>query len=233
MSSAKTVVVSCEHARNNIPKTYIKLFEKAGKELKTHRGYDIGALELFDVLDCDYIAHKQAATTSRLLVDVNRSLYRRSLFSEFTRELTKKEKAQILEDYYYAYRRPFEKEIEQLWQRGKKVLHLSVHSFTPELNGEIRQTDFGILYNPEREEEKQFAKLWKAELKKIMPDYRTRFNYPFRGKPDGFVRYFRDLEPLNYLGIEFEMNQKYAADSALKNKIAKAFNQAVDIWMNS
>ncbi|MCG8578286.1 MAG: N-formylglutamate amidohydrolase [Bacteroidales bacterium] len=230
MSRNKVVVLSCEHAGKNIPEKYKKLFAEAKNELETHRGYDIGALELFDLIKSDYIAYKQSATASRLLVDINRSLYRRTLFSEFTNILPDTEKTQILEDYYFAFRRPFEEEICQLWRAGKTVLHLSVHSFTPELNGEIRQTDFGILYNPEREEEKLFAKLWKAELRKLLPENRTRFNYPFRGKPDGFVRHFRDMEANKYLGIEFEMNQKYADDTALKTKIAEAFNGAVNIW---
>ncbi|MCU4157512.1 N-formylglutamate amidohydrolase [Carboxylicivirga sp. A043] len=231
MNNKKVVVLSCEHAGNDIPFQYQKLFQNATKVLQTHRGYDLGSKELFDLINSDYITHKQSATSSRLLVDVNRSLYRRTLFSEFTKCLSKTEKKQLLDDYYYTFRRPFEAEVEKLWQQDKTVLHLSVHSFTPELNGEVRQTDFGILYNPERVEEKQFARLWKAELNKILPECRVRFNYPFRGKPDGFVRHFRDLEGEKYLGIEFEMNQKYAGDTEFKKKIAEAFKYAVDTWI--
>jgi predicted N-formylglutamate amidohydrolase len=231
MSNNKAVVLSCEHASNDIPNKYKKLFSDAEKTLNTHRGYDIGALELFDLVKLNYVAFRQSATVSRLLVDINRSLYRRTLFSEFTKHLSKIEKERILDDYYYAFRRPFEKKICQLWKEQTTVLHLSVHSFTPELNGEIRQTDFGILYNPERKEEKQFAKLWKAELNKMLPECRVRFNYPFRGKPDGFVRHFRDMEEEKYLGIEFEMNQKFAGNATLKSKIADAFKYAVDTWI--
>ncbi|MBK3517829.1 N-formylglutamate amidohydrolase [Carboxylicivirga marina] len=233
MTNKKAVVLSCEHGGNEVPVEYKSLFENAKDVLNSHRGYDVGARELFDLIDSGYIVYKQSATTSRLLVDINRSLYRRTLFSEFTKVLSKAKKAQILDEYYYAFRRPFERVISQLWQKKTKVLHLSVHSFTSELSGEIRQTDFGILYNPEREEEKLFAQVWKSELKNLLPGYRVRFNYPFRGKPDGFVRYFRDIETEKYLGIEFEMNQKYAQNTELKQKIAQAFNQAVGIWVNS
>lgn len=230
--SERVIVLSCEHGGNEVPERYKDLFQNADENLKSHRGYDIGALELFELIENDYVVYKQYATTTRLLVDVNRSLYRRTLFSEYTKCLPNKEKKLILEHYYYAFRRSFEEKMASLWRQGKSVLHLSVHSFTPSLNGEIRQTDFGILYNPERAEEKVFAQLWKAELNRLLPDYRVRFNYPFRGKPDGHVRYFRDREKEKYLGIEFEMNQKYAGDTNLKVSIAKSFNSAVNTWVN-
>ncbi|TRX70472.1 N-formylglutamate amidohydrolase [Carboxylicivirga sp. M1479] len=227
----KMVVLSCEHGGNEVPEKYRNLFKNAVSALNSHRGYDIGAKELFDLMNFAYIAHRQCATTSRLLVDINRSLHRRTLFSEFTKNLAKEEKKLILENYYYAFRKPFDLKIQKLWSQNKTVLHLSVHSFTPMLNNKIRQTDFGILYNPERKEEKHFAKLWKDKINEILPDYRVRFNYPFRGKPDGHVRYFRDREQEKYLGIEFEMNQKYAHDQVLLQKIARSFNRAVEVWM--
>jgi predicted N-formylglutamate amidohydrolase len=229
-NAERVVVLSCEHGGNEVPEDYKYLFKNAYDDLNSHRGYDIGALELFDLIESDYVVHKQCTTVSRLLVDVNRSLYRRTLFSEFTKGLSKEAKSLILATYYYAFRRPFEEKMTSLWREGKTVLHLSVHSFTPSLNGEIRATDFGILYNSEREAEKLFAKIWRKELNRMLPGYRVRYNYPFLGKPDGHVRYFRDLEKEKYLGIEFEMNQKHANDKDISDGISAAFNAAFDYW---
>ncbi|MBS2097443.1 N-formylglutamate amidohydrolase [Carboxylicivirga linearis] len=223
------VVLSCEHAVNTVPEKYKFLFQGAEKILQTHRGYDLGALELFKMLQNSDIAFSQFATVSRLLIDINRSPYRRTLFSEFTKPLNQSAKDEILEEYYYGFRRLFEEKIYQFWKQNHTVLHLSIHSFAPELNGEIRQTDFGILYHPGRQQEKQFAKIWKQELVKLLPEFCVRFNYPYRGKPDGHVRYFRDREEEKYLGLEFEMNQKYAENSQVHKKIAKAFGSSVEI----
>nr|WP_319398352.1 N-formylglutamate amidohydrolase [uncultured Carboxylicivirga sp.] len=223
------VVLSCEHAVNTIPEEYEKLFQGAEELLQTHRGYDLGAFDLYKELKKSDVSYYQSATTSRLLIDVNRSLYRRTLFSEFTKSLEPSVKNEILEEYYYGFRRPFEEKIYQFWNQNHTVLHLSVHSFTPEVNDEIRQTDFGILYHPGRSQEKQFAKIWKQELGKLLPEFRVRFNYPYQGKPDGHVRYFRDREEEKYLGLEFEMNQKYAENSQVHKKIAKAFGSSVEI----
>ena len=32
--------------------------------------------------------------------------------------------------------------------RGRRVIHISSHSFTPELNGKVRRADVGLLYDP-------------------------------------------------------------------------------------
>ena len=199
--SKLAVVLSCEHGGNVIPEQYASLFKDAAVVLNSHRGYDIGALELYNCFKNKQVVFNQCATVSRLVVDINRSLHRKSLFSEFTKALPASEKESILNAIYYAFRNSFKQEIYKLWEQDRTVLHLSVHSFTPELNGLIRQTDFGILYHPGRLQEKHFAKVWKSEIEKVLPGFRTRFNYPFQGKPDGHVRYFRDKESEKYLGI--------------------------------
>lgn len=220
------IVLSCEHAVNTIPKEYQRFFIGAEKVLQSHRGFDLGALKLYKELKNLDVTYSQSATVGRLLVDVNRSLYRRTLFSEFVKPLSKSIKQQILNDYYYAFRRPFEAKINELWEQGHMVLHLSVHSFTPNLNGVIRHTDFGILYHPGRSNEKDFAKLWKQAINEVLPEYRVRFNYPYSGRPDGHVRYFRDREEERYMGLEFEMNQKYARDKTVIQGISRAYQLA-------
>jgi len=62
-----------------------------------------------------------------------------------------------------------------------------------------------------------------------MPEFRIRFNYPYRGKPDGHVRYFRDREEEKYIGLELEMNQKFANDRQVHENISKAFWRSVKI----
>jgi predicted N-formylglutamate amidohydrolase len=99
------------------------------------------------------------------------------------------------------------------------VLHVSVHSFTPNLNGEERQCDIGLLYDSRKLEEKEFCKQLKNELSQIDNMLNVRFNYPYLGKADGFTTYLRKQFPKHYLGIELEINQKYAKDNVMNSKI--------------
>lgn len=211
-------VLTCEHGGNEIPERYRYIFKNEKEVLNSHRGYDPGSLDLFRWLQ-EIADFSRFNTISRLLVEVNRSQGHPQLFSEFSRNLSNEEKKDILDLYYFPYRNSVESKIAEFLANGKKVVHLSVHSFTPELNGEVRQTDVGLLYDPKRLAEQEFCRQLKKQLGQQDKFLNVRFNYPYLGKADGFTTYLRKKFPKNYLGIEIEINQK----SAVKNTFPSHF----------
>lgn len=223
-------LLTCEHGGNEIPKEYQKYFINAGEALNSHRGYDPGALDLFYSLRslADYSFYSR---TSRLLIEPNRSLHHPALFSEFTKNLSSKEKNRLIAGLYLPYRNSVEALISKILEKGEKVLHLSVHSFSPELDGSIRNTDIGLLFDPKRAEEKNYCKILKKQLLTPKPRWKVRFNYPYLGKADGFTTYLRKKFPGNYLGIELEINQKYSVENqmqaALKDRIVQALKNSL------
>lgn len=204
-------VISCEHGGNRIPAPYERLFSGAREVLETHRGWDPGALALFHTLEplADF---SYSSTDSRLLVELNRSLHHPALFSDYTRRLSEDEKAQVLLEYYHPYRKKIEKAIKVFIQQGHQVNHLSIHSFTPVLQEEVRKADIGLLYDPGRALEKKLCTRWKQLLQERLPDFVIRFNYPYRGTADGFTTYLRKAIGKGYAGIEVELNQQWAGD---------------------
>ncbi len=158
------LIISCEHGGNQIPEQYKHLFVGGEKALNSHRGYDPGALDLYMELKslADYSEKNEI---SRLLVEVNRSLAHPALFSEFTKNLDQIEKEKIISRYYLPYRNDIEQTYQKFIDSGEEVFHLSVHSFTPELNGEKRNADIGLLYDPSRKAEKEFCINFKKNLK--------------------------------------------------------------------
>lgn len=212
------LVLTCEHALNEIPGEYRDLFPEARDILESHRGYDPGARDLFEHLialgDFTY-THK----ISRLLVEVNRSIGHPHLFSEFTKGLASVEKNKIITRWYIPFRTEVEDRIKKLIEKGEKVIHLSVHSFTPILNNHIRSADIGLLYDPSRKEEKLFCKNLKSKLREEDSTLKIRFNYPYLGKADGFTTYLRKKFPENYSGIELEVNQKFVNNNRMDEKL--------------
>src|SRR5690606_17818782 len=90
------LVLTCEHGGNIIPKDYASLFEGYQDVLKSHRGFDLGALDLFEYLKpLSNVSY--SSTTSRLLMELNRSLHHKNLFSEFSKELSKEKKEQLIQ----------------------------------------------------------------------------------------------------------------------------------------
>lgn len=212
-------IISCEHGGNHIPPAYASIFKNAEQVLQSHRGYDPGAYELFKLLASSLADFSQFSLTSRLLVELNRSLHHKNLFSAFTKDLEKDLKGEILKEYYFPYRNLTEEKIRQYRRQGHKVFHLSIHSFTPELNGEVRNADVGLLYDPKREEEKAFCSSWKESLKASLPWAVVRMNYPYQGKADGFTTYLRRQFPEGYLGVELELNQKHSHNQEIMEGI--------------
>lgn len=226
--SVVKLLLTCEHGGNRIPEAYKSYFINEAT-LKTHRGYDLGALDLFHFLeplsDASFFS-----TTSRLLIELNRSLHHKRLFSEFSSELSKKEKDELITAYYVPYRTAVENNIKSYVEKGESVLHLSIHSFTPELNGAKRNCDIGLLYDSKKKQEREFCKRYKVALLEQDSNLHVRFNYPYLGKADGFTTYLRKQFPTNYLGIEIEINQKFASENVLDLKITDAVYQTLEVF---
>lgn len=203
-------IFTCEHGGNNIPDEYKDLFKTHLSLLKTHRGYDIGILEIFKEFTKHFNGKSFYSEISRLLIELNRSLHHQNLFSEITKNLDQSTKQEVLKSYYKPYRTKVENCIADLINRNNKVVHISFHSFTPELNGVIRKADVGLLFDPKSSFEKHFCKNWKAEINRLNNLYKVRFNYPYLGIADGFTSYLRKkYGSQNYCGIELEINQKH------------------------
>jgi predicted N-formylglutamate amidohydrolase len=202
-------LVTCEHGGNRIPAPYRSLFNGHAALLRTHRGYDPGALIMAKELARALRAPLVTSTVSRLLVDLNRSIGHPQLFSAATRGAPSTLREKIVEQHYLPYRAQVERLVRRSVSRGCRVVHVSSHSFTPELHGRVRRADVGLLYDPGRRGEVKLCARWKESLAKAAADLRVRRNYPYAGKGDGLTSYLRlRFSPAAYVGIELEVNQK-------------------------
>lgn len=201
-------IVTCEHGGNVIPRPFRHLFQGHGDLLASHRGYDLGALGYARKLAARFDAPLFSATTSRLLVDLNRTPGHPRLFSEMTRSLDVATKKAILETYHRPHWQRVQAAIRESLKAGRWVVHIACHSFTPVLDGRVRAMDVGLLYDPRREAERRFCDQWKEALLDQAPDLCVRRNAPYKGVSDGLATHLRTLLPRNYLGIELELNQR-------------------------
>ena len=203
-----TFIITCEHGGNRIPAPYRRLFRGQRALLDSHRGYDPGSLVMAKALAGGFGAPLVASTTSRLLIDLNRSIGHPRLFSTVTRAAPAQTRAQIVEQHYRPYRRQVERLVGQAVARGHRVIHISSHSFTAELDGKVRGADVGLLYHPARRGEAEVCARWKDSLAALASDLRVRRNYPYAGKGDGLTSHLRlRFAQSDYVGIELEVNQ--------------------------
>jgi len=204
------LLFTAEHASNLIPARYRDVARRAGAVLNTHRGYDPGTAELTRRLARVFNAPHILGRYSRLLIELNRSPHHRGLWSEFSASIIPAQKQELLTGYYVRYRDAVTRHILRLSRGGRRVLHIGVHSFTPELDGEMRRADIGLLYDPMRTAERDFCARWKAALERRSEGLRVRRNYPYRGVADGLVTSLRtQFGARQYTGVELEVNQAH------------------------
>ncbi|SEP19777.1 Predicted N-formylglutamate amidohydrolase [Nitrosovibrio sp. Nv6] len=226
-------LITCEHGGNRIPQCYQQFFGGFESLLRSHRGYDRGALRMAKELAKALDAPLFAAATSRLLIDLNRSVHHPQLYSEAIRFAPAAVRCEILTRYYMPYRTSAEASIAEAIGRGEKIIHISSHSFTPELNGQIRNADIGLLYDPSRPHERDLCRRWRTNLKACAPGLMVRRNYPYAGRADGFVTYLRRrFSADTYIGIELEINQKHVLEGGpqwreLRRVILETLQKAV------
>lgn len=176
--------------------------------LDSHRGYDPGALVMARALAAALKAPLVSSTVSRLLIDINRPLGHPQLYSAVTRDAPAPLRAQIAAQFHRPYWAQVERLVSLAVSRGRRVIHISSHSFTPVLNGQLRRADVGLLYDPARHGETALCARWKTALAASAPALRVHRNYPYLGAAAGLTKQLRlRFPPRAYVGIELEINQ--------------------------
>ena len=222
------ILVTCEHAGNQVPEAYQYLFDQDKGVLQTHRGIDIGALQMAQTLSLELGTKLYETSVTRLLIDCNRSMDNWELFSEYSQPLKKSVKTYLLEKYYIPYRSKVEAYLANHTKK-QTVLHLSIHSFTPIWHGKPRSVDIGLLFDESREQEKALCHSWQDKLQAQLDDKLVMLNLPYNGADDGFTTYLRTKFPIDkYMGIELEINQKWANTDELNTMLMSLVSTLLD-----
>lgn len=151
------VLLLCDHAGKVVPEGlgFLGITEE---ELSRHIGWDIGAAEvtyeLARLLDAPAILDH----ASRLLIDPNRRPYTPSSIPEVVdgtgvpgnRHLPLPEIHRRIRTYWLPYHRAVAGAIGALRRRGSVPAIVSVHSFTPRMNGSFRPWQIGVLWRGDR-----------------------------------------------------------------------------------
>ena len=97
---------------------------------------------------------------------------------------------------------------------GKRVIHVSAHSFTPVLDGEdAHARTSGCCTIRAARMKRRCATRWVAKLNAALPELDVRRNYPYRGNADGLTTALRRRHRADrYVGIEVELNQRLLAE---------------------
>jgi len=213
------LLLVCDHASRYIPKSLDSLGLDAAA-IRCHLAVDIGAREV-----TEQCASALGVTTvlcgySRLVVDCNRELTDPAAFLEFgdgvevpgNRNLSAEEKTARATAIYWPYHNAITAEIERLQQSGQAPALVSIHSFTPVLDGVSRPWEIGVLWDADPATAKMFVAGFE-DAGFVVGD-----NLPYSGKaPQDFtIDHHAEGAGLPHVGIEIRQDISGSAGGAAR-----------------
>lgn len=150
------VLIVCDHASNRVPLALNNVgLSKA--DLQKHIAWDPGTEHIGQYMSEKLDATAFFATYSRIVVDVNRGERSPECMREVSdhivvpgnQNLTAAQKRQRLDEIFFPYHRALTAQIKSYRKKGIVPLIVSLHSFTPEMDGFKRPWEIGVLWNKE------------------------------------------------------------------------------------
>lgn len=222
------LIIACDHAENVIPNSLNGLGLSAA-HLRRHIAYDIGAKQVSLLLSKLFDAPLLLAGYSRLVIDLNRHLHDPTLILEESdgieipgnMNLTSEMINQRKETFFHTYHQQYKKMTGTLVSRYERPVILSVHSFTPTMNGFHRPWEMGVLWD----HNEVFAKQVIEGLSKVT-GFQIGENEPYPATdPVGYAQTVYGHEP----GVEFallEIRQDLIANQQDQRKISQFIHEA-------
>ncbi|MBK8254705.1 MAG: N-formylglutamate amidohydrolase [Polyangiaceae bacterium] len=149
------IVLVCDHASHRLPEA-VGTLGISQADLVSHIGWDIGAARVARLLSESLNAPLVLSGYSRLVVDCNRPTHVPSAFPETSggvtvpgnQALTVEQKQLRVNTFHTPYHQAIERTLVEQAKRlaPVKPILLAVHSFTPELLGQKRPWNIGLLY---------------------------------------------------------------------------------------
>ena len=223
-------VLTCEHGGYALPRAYGTL-GLSRADLRDHIGWDPGAAAVSRELAKRLSAPVVASKYSRLLIDCNRDPGEASLIPEASDGrvvpgnlgVTAAERRRRLERFHAPYHARVDRMLERACRRfgSEGLVLLSMHSFTPSLDGRERPFDLGVLFDDHRALAHQAGRA----LRRV--GFAVRYNEPYSGL-DGLIyaaRRHGRAHGVPY--IELEMNNARIGTPSSQLRMARSLARAL------
>ena len=222
------ILLVCDHASCRLPIALGNLGLDPFAR-RCHLAVDIGAGPLTEQLAASLGATAVLARYSRLVVDLNRQLMDASAFLEFgdgilisgNRNLGQADKDSRADVFYWPYHKAVDEQVQRLRNLGPPPAFISVHSFTPVMNGKNRPWQIGVLWDKDTRLRDIFIADFSAA------GYVVGDNEPYSGKSPHDFTIDHHAEKIRLPHIGIEIRQDLVADAAGVAKIASVMHKII------
>lgn len=214
---------TCEHASARVPAP-ARSSAADRPWLETHWGHDIGGRSLGRELVRLTESRGIFARFSRLVCDANREPEHPDLIRahteghplSFNLALTEGERRRRILAYHEPYHQAIDVEVARhVAGRGSELLLLSLHTFTPVWEGQVRPMDIGVLFS----DHDALAEGLAGELER--EGLRTALNEPYSGKEGLIYAAARHGAKHRVVYLELEVNQALLGSPAAVRRVAR------------
>ncbi len=214
------VLITCEHASCALPDGVS--LGVSPDVLTSHVGWDRGASEVATALAQSLATTALLGDYTRLLVDLNRSASNPHVIAAcafgvqipVNQRLNQEAFRQRIDQYHRPYWDAVGQRLRAAVATHGQTWHVSIHSFTPDLDPEARDFDIGVLFDADSAQDS--AETVNLAKRLRVEGYGVRFNEPYPGSMDLITTAHRALfDPRQYIGIEIEINHRLMRDGWL------------------
>ena len=220
------ILLVCDHASNRIPKHLTNL-GLAPENLDTHLAVDIGTAPLTEILAEELGLTAILAQYSRLVIDCNRTTSDPGAFLSFgdgisipgNQALSSQERQARIDEIHAPYHQAIDRQIDRLASPQSGPHHapafISIHSFTPILNGGQRPWQLGVLWDKDPSLPQLFIKEFRQA------GYVTGDNQPYSGRAPEDYTVDSHAEARGIPHVAIEVRQDLISDSEGIHRIAE------------
>lgn len=186
----------------------------------THWAYDLDAATIVSELAQLGGFGAVLSNFTRLLVDPNRELGSPTLFRPdaegapvaLNQNLDDDERRRRIDALY----RPYHDALAKRARASNAPVMLSVHTFTPEYEGDTRNCELGVLFDSKETEAHELGDAL------IRAGFEIEYNEPWSGKLGLMYSVEHHANANGKIGLEIEVRQDRAADDAYRRRLVEA-----------
>jgi len=227
------LVLSCEHASWTQPPGVD--LGVAGDVLQSQAGWDHGAFDIASRISEAVGLPVHAGAFTRMFIDLNRPADHPDVIPAVcygapvpgNAHLSAGDRAARLATFHAPYWDAIRRDVHARLRDPGAVLHLSSHSFSPELDPQNRVFDVGVLYDPSHAFEAELAERMMFALRAA--GLAVRANQPYSGVGPAVCTALREeLAGQRYAGIEIEASHAVTHARGGCERIASALIPFLD-----
>ena len=224
----KPIMLVCDHASCRFPESLgdmgLDPFAR-----RCHLAVDIGAGALTERLAEMLGVTSVVQNYSRLIVDCNRQLMDPSAFLEYgdgilvpgNRNLHQADKDLRASALYWPYHCAIDEQVQRLSKLGSKPVFISIHSFTPVLNGESRAWQIGVLWDKDEQVKEVFLEGFREA------GYYVGDNEPYSGKAPQDFTIDHHAEEIGLPHVGLEIRQDLIDDEDGVDQVARVMRKII------